>query len=236
MERILNLFRKKRSVDCFVHPKKVRLELCTLCQLNCRDCYMRCSQSNYCSVGRGYVTFDAFKHFVKMNPFIKEIEISNSGEIFLNPDLEKILEYAFNKKITLCAYNGCNLNSLTERLAEALVKYQFKGLTVSLDGASQEVYVTYRRNGNFDNVISNIKKINKYKEHYNSMYPRLKWQYIIMDTNDDIIEIKKAKQMAKELGMDIFFKRTWNSSYIPRDIKRIKAETGVDYSFRLEKK
>ena len=219
-------------MESYTTPTKVRLELCTLCQLNCRDCYMRRSESNYCGVGKGYVTFDLFKRFVEMNPFVEFIETSNSGEIFLNPDLKKILEYAFHKKIALAAYNGCNLNSLSDELAEALVKYQFRGLTVSIDGASQEVYAAYRRNGNFNNVINNIRKINRYKEKYNSIYPNLGWQYVVMDTNDDIHEIQKAKELANELKMQIFFKETWNQNYIPKNIEQIKCETGVDYSYR----
>ncbi len=210
-------------------PKNVRLELCTLCQLNCRDCYMRNSESNYCNVGGGYLTLDKFKKFIEMNPFVETIETSNSGEIFLNPDLERIIIYAYEKKVKLTAYNGVNLNYLTDSMAETLVKYQFGGMTVSLDGASQETYSAYRRNGNFENVINNIKKINEYKKKYHSPFPFLNWQYIVMDTDDDLSEIRKAKKMAGELGMMIFFKKTWNSNYIPKNITGIKEETGLDY-------
>ena len=42
--------------------KKVRLEACTLCQLNCKSCYMRLQNSG--SVENGYLTFENFKfHF-----------------------------------------------------------------------------------------------------------------------------------------------------------------------------
>ena len=44
-------------------------------------------------------------------------------------------------------------------MLETLVKYRFTGLTFSIDGTSQETYEKYRRNGNFNNVIENIKKI-----------------------------------------------------------------------------
>ena len=57
----------------------------------------------------------------------------------------------------------------------------------------------------------------------------MNWQYIVMDTDDDLSEIRKAKKMAGELGMMIFFKKTWNSNYIPKNITGIKEETGLDY-------
>jgi hypothetical protein len=70
-------------------PKMVRIEASTLCQLNCKDCYMRKSDSG--ALGKGYLKFSDFKNFIKNNKFVKSIELSNSGEIFLNPDLIHIL-------------------------------------------------------------------------------------------------------------------------------------------------
>ena len=101
--------------------------------------------------------------FLDSDDFIKEIEISNSGEVFLNPDIDLILEYAYKKNISIYIDNGTNFNSVREEAIENLVKYGVKRITFSIDGASQDVYSMYRRNGNFDRVIENIKKLNFYK-------------------------------------------------------------------------
>ncbi len=209
-------------------PKRVRLDICTACQLKCKDCYMR--KSNYGTVGKGYTTAEQFKEFLKRNPFIQEIEISNSGEIFLNPDFEKILEIAYNNKIKLTANNGVNLNSIKETAIEKIVKFQLYSLNISLDGASDEVYKTYRINGKFNKVIANIELINKYKEIYHSNYPLLNWQYIVMDTTQDINEIKRAKKLAKQLNMSISFKKTWNESFIPINSDLLEKETKLSFS------
>ena len=47
------------------------------------------------------VNFEDFSNFIDTNPEIKRIEMSNWGEIFLNKDIVKILEYAFRKGVTL---------------------------------------------------------------------------------------------------------------------------------------
>ncbi len=93
-------------------PKKVRLEACSLCQLDCPECTVRLLEKKAPKDWLGYLKFDDFKKFVDDNDFIKEIELSNNGEIFLNPELDEIIKYAYMKKIKLRAFNGVNLNTV----------------------------------------------------------------------------------------------------------------------------
>lgn len=211
-------------------PNKVFLEASTLCQLNCKSCFMR--KDNYGTVGAGYLKLKEFKNFIKKNKFINEIELSNNGEIFLNPELIHILKYAYENNISLSAINGVNFNTVSDDVIEALVKYKFRRLVFSIDGASQETYSIYRVNGNFDTVINNIKKLNEYKKKYNSEYPELIWQYVIMEHNEN--DVIKAKQIANELGMNIYFKLTWDKNYKPNpdNIEKLKKETGLKYLTR----
>ena len=211
-------------------PQTARLEASTLCQLNCKSCYMRKSDCD--TMGKGYLKFSDFKNFVRNNNFIKDIELSNNGEMFLNPDLIRILEYAFENDITLHADNGVNFNSASLEVIEALVKYRFRSMTVSIDGASQEIYSVYRVNGDFNAVMENIRKLNEYKQKHNSPFPELVWQYIIMEHNEN--DIVRAKVMAKELQMKIRFKLTWDSGYIPENADMLRKETGLKYLSREE--
>lgn len=215
-------------------PKNVKLEACSICQLNCETCYMR--QHNSGDVGKGYLKAKDFKKFLQMNPYVKLIELSDNGEVFLNPELEEIIKIAFKYQIInkhpikLNAENGVNFNNVKDSDLEALVKYgNFEIISFSIDGASQKVYSKYRRNGNFDKVIENIKKLNEYKKKYNSNFPLLRWQYIVNKYNYDINEIKKAKKLAKELNMTIFFKKDWKD-FIPPNKKEIEKETGINYN------
>ena len=208
-------------------PSQIRLDLCTVCQLRCRSCYMVTEPEkvkNGCGIG--YLKFKDFKKFIDLNPHIREIEYSNSGEIFLNPDFAKIIEYAHSKGIIQHARNGVNLNYLSDEQAEALVKYNFDSITVSLDGASQETYEKYRVGGNFQAVINNIKKIVSYKKLYNSFYPVINWKYIVMGINEK--DIVKAKELAPTLGIDSFyFKTAWNNDFPIIDKDFVRRETGI---------
>jgi MoaA/NifB/PqqE/SkfB family radical SAM enzyme len=211
-------------------PSKVRLEASTICQLKCTACSFQ--NSNCPGLGRGYLKFSDFKNFVRKNRFIKQIELSNFGEIFLNPELKYILEYAFKNDIALSARNGVNLNSVSDEILEALVKYKFQYILVSIDGASQNIYSQYRVNGNFDIVISNLHKINEYKQKYNSEKPILIWQYVLMEHNEN--DVIMAKEMAEELKMEISFKLTWAKGYTPKNVEMLRRETGLTYLSREE--
>jgi len=196
----------------FKLPKMARLELCSLCQLNCTGCYMRNKDSGQ-TIGSGYLKFDDFKKFLQKNPYIESIETSLSGEIFLNPDFIKIIKYAYQKGVKLTAFNGVNFNTVSDEILEALVKYKFAGITFSIDGASNETYIQYRRNGNFNNVINSIKKLNYFKQKYNSKYPVLVWQFILFDHCRQ--EFMQAFEFAKELDFsNMYCKFPWSKKNI----------------------
>ncbi len=186
-------------------PVKVRLEACTLCQLDCADCYMR--KENSGTVGKGYLTYAHFRQFLDENSYVKEIELSNSGEVFLNPELISILKLAYKRDIDITLGNGVNLNTASQEQLEALVRYRVRYMTVSIDGASREVYGMYRRKGDLDKVLENIRCINRLKKKYHSHSPELTWQFILMKHNEH--ELGAAEKMADELGMRFFVKDDW---------------------------
>ncbi len=228
-EWICKLLKEKKIQLC---PKRIRLETCTLCQLDCTYCYMR--TENYSATGCGYLSYDKFSRFVEENPHINQIEISNSGEPFLNPDLAKILTLAYEKKIGITIGNGTNFNDVSDELLELMVKTKVQFINISIDGASQEIYEIYRRRGNFDKVINNIKKLNNYKEKYNSEYPILQWQYVLMQHNE--CDVEKATIMAKQLGIkNMFFKFDCiKDEFVPKDRAKLEKITGMKYFSRKE--
>jgi MoaA/NifB/PqqE/SkfB family radical SAM enzyme len=177
-------------------------------------------------VGRGFLKYNDFKRLIDENPWIKEIELSNFGEIFLNPELLKIIKYAYDRDIILRADSGVNLNNVREDVLEGLVKYKFRSMNCSIDGASNETYKVYRVRGNFDTVIENIKKINLFKQQYQSEYPQLTWQFVVFGHNEH--EIPLVKKLASELGMNIYLKLTWDDKFSPvRDQDYVRKLIGV---------
>ena len=131
-------------------PRKIRLEASTVCQLKCPSC-PTASGAVGKSLGLGYLKLSDFKNIVGNNPHVAHVELSNWGEIFLNKELIDIMKYAFKHNISLSA-PGANLNNVDEEVLEALVKYRFRAITCSIDGASQKIYSIYRVKGIFNKL------------------------------------------------------------------------------------
>lgn len=210
-----------------IRPTKIRLEASTYCQLRCPTCPTTTGET-HAGIGGGFLKFEDFKTLLDGSPWVEEIELSNYGEIFLNPDLPKILEHARSYGVRLTARNGVNLNNATDEMLEAVVKFGFEHLRCSLDGASNETYRQYRIRGNFDRVIANIRKINAFKQKYGTNRPGLTWQFVVFGHNEH--EISKAREMARELGMEFHLKLNWDDSFSPvqdEDMVRREIDAGV---------
>ena len=211
----------------------IRLEASSMCQLNCPLCITGTRKNKKGVIGWGYLKFQDFKNFLKENPNINNIELSNYGEIFLNPELKDIIKYAYTNSLHLTAKNGVNLNTISEDITKCLVKYEFRVLSVSIDGATNKTYQIYRVGGNFNKVINNVKKINYYKKKYKKKFPRLIWQFVIFGHNEH--EFLFAKKMAEKLDMKFTPKFNWDPLYSPvKDKEFVRKESNYGVASREE--
>jgi len=220
-----------------IKPSLIMLDASSACQLRCPSCPTGQGMTLK-TLGERFLKFTDFKNLIDANPWIKSIELSNWGEIFLNPEIISILEYGYKKNIALQANCGVNLNTVSSDILEALVKYQFRGMTISLDGASNDTYKTYRVGGNFEKVIAHIRVINAFKQRYKTDLPKMTWQFVAFGHNEH--EIEKARDMAAELEMDFRVKLSFGDLYTGEIFSPIKnrelmrRESGVDCADRQE--
>jgi len=215
-----------------INPRAARLEASSFCQLRCPSCPTT-TRAIHPHVGSGFLRLDDFKKFVASNPQVRDIELSNYGEIFLNPQLLEIVEHAFEKGVVLRAANGVNLNNARAEVLDAMVRCGFAFLNCSIDGASQATYGKYRVRGNFDTVMANIRTINALKTKYRTDKPLLCWQFVVFGHNEH--EIPIARKMARELGMNFAPKLSWDDDYSPiKDPAFVLRETGFPVASRAE--
>jgi len=223
---------KMTNLNTITH---ISIDASTKCQLSCPVCSTSKGFIKKSIIGEGFLSLRDFQSIIGKYDQIRKIELSNWGEIFLNPEINEIIKCAYEKKIGLTAGNGTNFNSVSPETINYLVKYKFKYLTISIDGASQDTYVKYRRNGNFDNVIDNIRQINHYKIRYNSVYPILGWQYILFGHNEN--EISVAKKICEELNMKFIPKLNHSENYSPIvNPDKVIADSGILASSRKDYK
>lgn len=219
-----------------VAPTTVRLDISTVCQLRCPVC-PTAKGTIARELGGGFLRRETFARFLRDNPAVRALELSNWGEIFLNPDLVDLMEIAAHEGVALHADNGVNLNHASAEALESLVRLGFRSLTCSIDGASPATYTLYRVRGDFSRVIDHIRIINAHKARLGTAFPKLRWQFVIFGHNEH--EIPLARALAAELGMELKFKLSWAGSgegaYSPiRDPAWVRAQTGLTHLGRRE--
>jgi len=213
-------------------PASIQIDASSHCQLACPLCPTADGRARP-ALGAGHLKLDDFEALLDRNPQIAHVELSNYGEMFLNPQLSEILACAFQRKVTVSGSNGVNLNFAREDALEATVQYRVRALTCSIDGATQQTYSRYRLNGNLGRVLAHIDKIREYRARRRSAFPLLYWQFVVFGHNEH--EIKTAREMAAERGMEFVPKLSWDADYSPvqnRDLVRI--ETGLGAASRAE--
>lgn len=217
-------------------PISLHIDASTHCQLKCPSCPTAKGMIKT-DIGSGFLKPKHFEKLLEENPSVAHVELSNWGEIFLNPRLDQIAKIAFERNVALTASNGVNLNHAKPCALEAVVKYRVRHLTVSIDGASQETYEKYRIRGDFNRVIANIELINSYKREHKSDFPMLLWQFIAFGHSEH--EIEDARALAKRLGMRFYVKLSWGDFSPVKNEELIRSVTKSGASSRedfLEKR
>jgi MoaA/NifB/PqqE/SkfB family radical SAM enzyme len=103
------------------------------------------------------------------------------------------------RRFGLPTYSSTSLSLKTIDFEE-LILSGLQLLILSIDGATNPTYLQYRRNGNFELVIENIRKLVTAKQRLNSYTPILHWQFLVFEHN--VNEIEAVKQLAAALGVN----------------------------------
>src|SRR5580692_4360394 len=122
------------SSTATIRPRAMQIEASSFCQLRCPACPTT-SGAIHPAVGSGVLRPDDLRDVLDANPDIRQIELSNYGEIFLNPQLLDILRLCNERGIATTANNGVNLNQVRPEVLEGLVRHGLRVLSVSIDGA-----------------------------------------------------------------------------------------------------
>ncbi|HEX3920148.1 MAG TPA: hypothetical protein VHW60_22645 [Caulobacteraceae bacterium] len=194
-------------------PAELRVDAATACQLACPTCPTTEGKVG-AALGTGFLTAANFARLLhQAGPGLRRVELSNFGEVFLNPELADIFRVAHERGVEVEINNGANLNFARAAALDALVTYRVRTLRCSIDGVTQAVYGAYRRGGRLARVLANIKRINALKAASGSPYPALVWQFIVFEHNQH--ELAEAQTAARVLGMRFEAKLAWREDQSP---------------------
>ena len=177
-------------------PFNISIEPTTSCNLGCPEC-----PSGLKSFTRdtGTLSVDFY------NKFLQEVQkdliylyFYFQGEPYLHPDFLSLVKAASEKNIY--TVTSTNAHFLSPRKATETIQSGLDRILISIDGASQETYESYRKGGKLAKVIEGTKNLVKAKSQLNSSTPHIIIQFLVVKPNEH--EIPEILQLGKDLGVD----------------------------------
>jgi hypothetical protein len=142
------------------------------------------------------------------------IDFFNYGEAFLHKRALDMVEYIKSRHPHVYLYTSTNGLALSEEGARRLARSGIDEVTFSIDGATPDTYVRYRQRGDFAKVMRNLRAAVDEKQRAGVELPIINWRYILFAWNDSDAEMKQARRMAGDLGVD---RLCWEITDHPED-------------------
>ncbi|MFC2061733.1 radical SAM/SPASM domain-containing protein [Elusimicrobiota bacterium] len=188
--------KKNRDIILDGFPYWLTMDPTNFCNLKCPLCPT--GQERNCRPKKK-LDEEAFKNIIDiLGPYLIHMDFCNWGEPLLNEKIYDMVKYA--KKYNIHIKLDTNINILSEINAQQLIESGLDKIILSVDGASQESYQKYRRGGDFNKVLNNIKLLVENKKKAGKDSPVITWQFLVFKHNEH--EIEKAKKIAYVLGVD----------------------------------
>jgi len=193
---LFKIQQKLKNSHVISYPIELCIDPGNICNLRCPLCPTGKGDKDR---KKGFMTLNTFKKIIdEIGDYLYDIILYNWGEPLLNQQIFEMIKYAKEKNIKVEI--SSNFNHFNDRMCYKMIKSGLDTLLVSLVGASQESVSKYQIGSNFALVINNMKKLVGMKKELNSKLPYIQWRFLVNKYNES--EIKKAKIIAEEIGVD----------------------------------
>ena len=204
-----------RPLPAGPQPSRLYIECTAACNISCFQAC--CAPETGITKTRqaGMLDFDLFARVVdEAAPSLVRIDFFNYGEAFLHKRAVEMCEYIKARHPNVYLYTSTNGLALTEEKTRQLVRSGIDEVTFSIDGSSAEAYVRYRQRGNFDKALANLRAAIDEKRRLGLEVPFINWRYILFTWNDNDREMRRARRMAADMGVD---RLCWEITDHPED-------------------
>ena len=178
-------------------PPVINIEPTNLCNLACLHCP---TGSGKISRATGMIDISFFEKIVEnIKKTAIAVQLYFQGEPFLHKNILDLIEIIKKNKIYLIiSTNGHFFEN--EEFTERIVRLGPEKLIISLDGATEETYKVYRKNGDFSKVIKGIENLVRKREELRSRNPEIVIQFVVMKHNEN--EIGLIRDFVKSKKVD----------------------------------
>lgn len=219
----------------FGHPFAASIEPTTACNLGCPECPSGLKQFTR-ATGKIDINFHD-QILSELHKTVFYINYYFQGEPFLHPQFLGLIRQA--KRYNIYTSTSTNAHFISEKVAEEIVASKLDRLIISIDGATQETYVNYRKEGQLSKVLEGTKHIIEAKKKNNSSTPHIIFQMLIVKPNEH--EMESVHAMGKELGVDEiryksaqFYDYEKGNPLMPESSKYSRYKKTSDGSYKLK--
>ena len=177
-------------------PETGMVEPTNLCNLACPTC----------PTGTGKIkplpqmTLERFDRVLgALAPRMRNLALWNYGEPLLNRALPDMIAHAKEAGVGVVKVSS-NVHFLDGDRGRALLESGLDVLILSVDGASQETYATFRKDGDFERVARSVAWLSAEKKRLGLEKPRIELQFIVMRHNEH--ELPEMRRLARQWGVD----------------------------------
>jgi len=191
-----------RSASLLSRPFGLVVDPSNACQLACPGCVhsARNTSSRLFDWPAATLSEDRFSELLRQyGPYATGVYFYNYGEPLLNLNTPKLIRLA---KAYLLQTSISTSLSVRRFDAEAYVESGLDFIGLSIDGVTQSTYQRFRRQGDLELVLDNLRKLVDAKRKLGQRYPILSWNFLAFEHN--VHEIPLAARMARRLGVDMF--------------------------------
>ena len=193
----------ERSLSVPPLPTRLYIECTAACNISCDQACCAPETGITRTRQAGMLDFDLFKRVVdEAGPSLQRIDFFNYGEAFLHKRAVEMCEYIKAAFPHIYLYTSTNGLAFSEEQLRRLVRSGIDEVTFSIDGATPESYVKYRKRGDFEKAIRNLKIATAEKRALGRDVPVINWRYILFAHNDSDEEMARARALAAELAVD----------------------------------
>lgn len=126
------------------------------------------------------------------------------GEPYLHPGMDDLVRVG--KQAGLYVSTSTNAHFIDGDRARSLVDSGIDRLIISIDGADQDAYSSYRVGGKLEKVLAGTRAVLEAKAEKGSRTPHVVWQFLVVGTNEH--QLGQLQDMAAEYGVDEFVVKT----------------------------
>lgn len=170
---------RPRNFDSGSFPLFLDIEVTNKCNYRCPFCATTYFDNN---IKRGMINPNFVKKAIDegADKELWGVKFNDRGEPLLCDKLPEYVRYA-KKKGLRDVYFNTNGSLLNKEVSSWIVDSGLDRISISIEGASADIYEKYRVGGNFEQVYKNVVNLKRIRDRMGVRTPRIRIQTVLLD-------------------------------------------------------